>query len=165
MEQVYLAEERNETSQMLIRYTLRMIRIERLTKADPKVLEELVALSRALHEDERTMSLEELKKLIADENALVMVAKSDTGIIGMATLYILHKIGNIKAYVEDVIVDASHRGEGLGEKLMHALLEAAKEKGVNSVSLTSPAERVAAHALYDKLGFKKRDTHYFRISL
>ena len=39
------------------------------------------------------------------------------------------------------------------------------ERGVVSISLTSRPERVAAHILYEKLGFEKYDTNVFRITL
>jgi ribosomal protein S18 acetylase RimI-like enzyme len=40
-------------------------------------------------------------------------------------------------------------------------LEIAREKGASGVSLTSNPKREAANRLYQKMGFKKRDTNAY----
>lgn len=142
-----------------------MITIEELKEATPQALDELITLSRSLHADERTMSPEELQDFLKNTNFVLMIARDEGRIIGMAGLYIILKIGNKKAYIEDVIVDAAYRGQGLGEKLMRALIDIARMRGVNSISLTSRPERTAAQALYEKIGFIKHKTDVFKLTL
>ncbi len=142
-----------------------MIEIHRLREVTDETLKELLVLSRELHKDERNMQLKELEALAHDENVIIMTAMNDGHIIGIATLYVFQKIGKVKTLIEDVIVDAAYRGQGIGEKLVVALISAARERGAKDISLTSDPRRVAAHGLYAKLGFKKRDTDYFRLSL
>jgi ribosomal protein S18 acetylase RimI-like enzyme len=109
------------------------------------------------------MGVVELKDLILDADVDLFVARDDERIVGMGALYFIRKIGKCNAYIEDVIVDEAYRGQGLGEKLVRALIETAKQKGVRSITLTSRSERVAAHKLYEKLGFKTKETNVFQL--
>jgi ribosomal protein S18 acetylase RimI-like enzyme len=142
-----------------------MIEIFELKQATQQIVDELVTLGRALHEDERTMTLQELEDLIADQTAVVIVAQDGGYIIGMATLYFFQKIGSRTSLLEDVIVDSRYRGQGLGEKLVQAIIEVARSRKVKTISLTSRPVRVAAHKLYEKLGFKIKETTVFKITL
>jgi ribosomal protein S18 acetylase RimI-like enzyme len=142
-----------------------MIQVGQLKKATPNAVEELIALGRDLHSDERTMSLADLEEILRDDSAICMVVQDDGRIIGMATLYIIPKIGSKNGLLEDVIVSSEYRGQGLGEKLVRSLLEVAKTRHVKSISLTSRPVRVAAHKLYEKLGFKKKETDVFKLFL
>ena len=142
-----------------------MLEITRLTAATQSSLDELLALGRELHADNRTMSLSSLEELLADESAIMMVIKDDGRIIGMATLYIIPKIGKKNGLLEDVIVASQYRGQGLGERLVREVLAVAKAQGLASVTLTSNPVRIAAHKLYEKVGFVKKDSEVLRVSL
>ena len=67
--------------------------------------------------------------------------------------------------VEDVVVDGTARGKGLGQKLVMAAIEKAKERGATSVNLTSSPTRTAANALYQKMGFNQRETNVYRYDI
>ena len=67
--------------------------------------------------------------------------------------------------VEDVIVDGSARGQGVGEALVQRAIELAKEKGVGTIALTSSPFREAANRLYVKVGFTKRETNAYQLKL
>jgi ribosomal protein S18 acetylase RimI-like enzyme len=142
-----------------------MIEITELKEATQRAADELVMLGRALHSDERTMTLVELEELVQDDTAILMVVKDDAHIVGMATLYIIPKVGRRNSLLEDVIVDAAYRGQGLGEKLVRAVIEAGKTRGVTSITLISRPERVVAHKLYEKLDFKVKETDVFKLDL
>ena len=67
--------------------------------------------------------------------------------------------------IEDVVVDNSARGQGIGEALVKRAIEVAREKGVQYISLTSSSAREAANRLYMKVGFKKRETNAYQMKL
>jgi ribosomal protein S18 acetylase RimI-like enzyme len=142
-----------------------MIVIEELKKADPQALDELTALAHALHCDARTPEAADLQAMAHDTNTILMVVREDGRIIGMATLYIIQKLGRRTASMEDVIVEEGHRGQGLGTRLVSALIEEGKKRGIGSISLTSRAERVAARKLYESLGFAQRETGVFKLTI
>lgn len=66
-----------------------------------------------------------------------------------------------QAVVEDMIVDESQRGKGLGEAILLDLLSWAKKQGMEMVELTTNPSRVAANALYQKIGFKLHPTNHY----
>lgn len=70
-----------------------------------------------------------------------------------------------KAFIEDVVVDQTARGMGLGEMILCEAIELAKSKGVKRIELSSRPSRVPANKLYQKLGFKIRETNFYRLEL
>lgn len=142
-----------------------MINVNQLTEVSEQNIQELELLSGMLHGDERKSSADEIARILGNPSVIFVVAKDSERIIGMGALYIHQKVGKIGSYIEDVIVDSVYRGKGLGKEIVQALIDGARERGVVSISLTSRPERIAAHTLYEKLGFKKYDTNVFRITL
>jgi ribosomal protein S18 acetylase RimI-like enzyme len=65
-------------------------------------------------------------------------------------------------WIEDVVVDDAFRGAGVGEALVRAGLEEARELGARAVDLTSRPEREAANRLYQRIGFQHRTTNAYR---
>jgi ribosomal protein S18 acetylase RimI-like enzyme len=104
----------------------------------------------------------DLGALLASPSILIVARPSATGpIIGMATLGIFRTPSGQHAHVEDVIVAEEMRGQGIGEALVKRLLEVADEMGFEGVSLTCNPRRVAANALYCKMGFKEWQTNVY----
>ena len=95
-----------------------------------------------------------------------MVARNEKNeIIGALTLTVYRVPTGIRSIIEDVIVDNSARGQGIGEALMLRAIEIAKEKGASNISLTSNPLREAANRLYLRVGFKKRETNAYQMKL
>ena len=93
-----------------------------------------------------------------------MVARNEKNeIIGALTLTVYRVPTGIRSIIEDVIVDNSARGQGVGEALMLRAIEIAKEKGASNISLTSNPLREAANRLYLRVGFKKRETNAYQM--
>ena len=70
-----------------------------------------------------------------------------------------------QAVVEDMIVDESQRGKGLGEKILRDLIKWAKRNGVEVIELTTNPKRLAANSLYKKVGFKLHETNHYLLNL
>ena len=77
--------------------------------------------------------------------------------VAHAFLYIMHN--DLKkepfGYMEDVFVDESLRGQGVGTTLVNSLIAEAKRIGCYKLVATSRYERSAVHKLYEKLGFER----------
>lgn len=86
--------------------------------------------------------------------------------VGRAYLYLINNDLNEKPYglLEDVFVDESCRGQGIGSDLVNEVLKKAKELGCYKVIATSRHERPKVHDLYQKLGFKDHGKE-FRMDL
>src|SRR5437773_10052845 len=66
--------------------------------------------------------------------------------------------------LEDVYVDESVRGSGLGTEIVNAVVAEAKDRGCYKLVATSRYARPRVHELYVRLGFKDHGKE-FRIDL
>ncbi|WP_218731127.1 GNAT family N-acetyltransferase [Polaribacter sp. HaHaR_3_91] len=107
----------------------------------------------------------DLEDIVSSGNTMLFIAEENNNIIGTLTL-VFNKIptGN-KVWIEDVVVDNAARGKGVGEKLTQFAIEFTANKGIKSINLTSSPERIAANKLYQKLGFIKRETNVYRLTI
>ena len=108
-----------------------------------------------------------LESLIAFEGSIVLAARgsADGPILGLATVSLVHAPTGVHARLEDVVVDALARGQGMGAALTEAAIDVAREWGADYLALTSNPRREAANKLYQKLGFKRWDTNVYRFEL
>jgi GNAT superfamily N-acetyltransferase len=60
------------------------------------------------------------------------------------------------AFVEELVVDSSFRGRGIGGEIIKRLQELARAKGCKRLELDSGFHRTQAHLFYEHLGFEKR---------
>jgi ribosomal protein S18 acetylase RimI-like enzyme len=95
----------------------------------------------------------------------VLIARSAGRIIGTLTLVTFPIPTGVRAWVEDVVVDESARGQGAGGTLIAEALRLAGEAGAKTVDLTSRPSREAAGRLYERQGFELRSTRLYRYSL
>lgn len=108
------------------------------------------------------ITVSELAEIINSDSTLMFVARIDNKIVGLLTLAIFRIPTAVRAWIEDVVVDSSARGHGVGEALNHAAIAEAKRRGAKTVDLTSRPSRQAANKLYKRLGFVERDTNVYR---
>lgn len=71
----------------------------------------------------------------------------------MSFLPHLVRMGTQRAQIEAVRVASHRRGAGLGRVLLEWAVEEARARGCGVVQLTTDADRVDAHQVYDALGF------------
>lgn len=126
-------------------------------------LEKLMSL---LTGRDETITKEAIEAIISSPHSYLFVAVDDEdNILGSLTLIIYTIPTRKKAYIEDVVVDGVAQGLGLGEKLLTAAINKAKEEGVACVELTSRPFRIPANRLYQKMGFKIRETNCYQLVL
>ena len=113
----------------------------------------------------RTVTEEMLRAVVSAENSHLFVAREGRRILGCATLCLYDSPTGRKASVEDVVVLDACRGRHLGRRLMEAVLEEARRHAPLEVHLTSRPSRVAANAMYVRMGFRLRDTNAYRMEL
>jgi ribosomal-protein-alanine N-acetyltransferase len=58
--------------------------------------------------------------------------------------------------VEVLAVEEKYRRRGIGTQLLNSLFRAFTKRGIDTVTLSMPAEEIGAKKLYDKLGFETR---------
>ena len=70
----------------------------------------------------------------------------------------------LRAWIEDVVVDEAARGQGIGAILTQEAIRLAQDAGARSLDLTTRPSREAAGRLYERAGFKQRETRLYRYS-
>lgn len=80
----------------------------------------------------------------------------------MLTLIVFRIPTGVRAWIEDVVVDETARGRGVGEALSQEAVRRALALGARTVELTSRPSREAANRLYQRLGFVRRDSNLYR---
>ena len=136
------------------------------TQADEELYEAFQRLVPQLTDNNPPPSLNDLADLVRDTSSTLMVARDDHGgIVGALTLTVYRVPTGIRSIIEDVIVDNSARGQGIGDALMKYAINLAREKGAQNISLTSNSMREAANRLYLRVGFKKRETNAYQMKL
>jgi len=138
------------------------VQVEVLDKVTGEVVEAFGRLLPQLSSSAPPLDQEALDAIIECPANTVLIARSAGVITGTLTLVMFPVPTGLRAWIEDVVVDESARGQGIGEVLTREALRLADEAGARTVDLTSRPARVAAGRLYEKLGFAVRDTRMYR---
>jgi ribosomal protein S18 acetylase RimI-like enzyme len=103
----------------------------------------------------------------AATSSLLIVREPDAAgeIVAMGSLAVFEVPTGVHGMIEDLVVDDTYRGKGIGEALVRQLVELARLKGARDVSLTSNPRRLAANRLYLRLGFRHWRTNHYYLSL
>lgn len=110
-------------------------------------------------------SLEDYQRLLASPSSKLFLLFCEDRVVGMLTVGMYASPTGTKAWIEDVVVDESLRGSGLGRVLVEHVIAFCKEEGIDTVYLTSNPKRVAANALYQAVGFVRKETNMYKMDL
>ncbi len=111
-------------------------------------------------------SAADVARIVGGQCTTLLIARSGAGrVVGSLTLVVFRVPTGLRAWIEDVVVDASIRGKGVGEALVRSALDRARQAGVGTVDLTSRPSREAANRLYRRIGFETRQTNVYRYRL
>ena len=138
--------------------------VEVVKEADPVLLQSLNDLLPQLSKNAQAMKMEDLKQIVDSECSDFLVVKAADGgsVLGALTLIHFRIPSGIRAWIEDVVVDANARGQGIGKALIQAAIEKSRDLGAKTLDLTSNPDRESAHRLYEGVGFSVRTTKVYR---
>ena len=139
--------------------------VERATEVTPELISAFELLIPQLSSSNPPPQSNELQEIVSSDSSVLFVARVDGKIVGSLTLATFRIPTGLRAWIEDVVVDSSARGHGVGEALNQAALVEARARGAVTVDLTSRPSREAANRLYQKLGFVQRETNVYRFTL
>jgi ribosomal protein S18 acetylase RimI-like enzyme len=139
--------------------------VEKAAEVTPELAEAFVRLIPQLSSSNPAPTASELAEMISSPATVVFIARVDGVIAGSLTLAVFRIPTGVRAWIEDVVVDGSARGHGVGEALNKAALDEARSRGAVTVDLTSRPSREAANRLYQRLGFVARETNVYRYTL
>jgi len=129
-------------------------------------VEDAGAIGRLLHDfnteyDDYTPGPEavakRIRELLASGDVTVLLAGN--GPDGLALLRFRPSLWSesLDCYLEELYVVPDRRGHGLGQALMEAAIETAREEGATHMDLGTAEADTAARGLYEKLGFTNRE--------
>lgn len=122
------------------------------------------AIARLLPQLSRTavFDRDRIDAIIEHDATDLFVASINGEIVGMATLVTFPLPTGLRGHVEDVVVDVDNRGLGIARLLLEAMTEAARDRKLRTLDLTSRPARESALRLYKSVGFEPRDTNALR---
>ena len=116
--------------------------------ADAAVVQALGELMPQLSQSAPPPNAGEIAEIIEHDAATLLLAREGEKIVGSMTLIIFPIPTGLRAWIEDVVVDESFRGRGVGEALNRRAIEIAVAAGAKTIDLTSRPSRSAANTLY-----------------
>jgi ribosomal protein S18 acetylase RimI-like enzyme len=134
-------------------------------RVDDELVAAFAALVPQLSSSSSPPTRDELLAIVDSPDSLLYVARLDGRIVGSLTLAFYRMPTGLKAWIEDVVVDESARGHGVGAELNVAAIEEARRRQAKHVNLTSRASREDANRLYQRLGFVPYETNVYRYTL
>lgn len=131
----------------------------------------LLALYEHLHPGERPPPAERAEKvwseiLASGTNIVFVVEASGRELIASCTLSLVPNLtrdARPYACIENVVTHADHRKQGLGNAVLQAAVEAAREAGCYKIFLATGQKDEATLHFYDGAGFKRNAKTYFEI--
>jgi ribosomal protein S18 acetylase RimI-like enzyme len=103
--------------------------------------------------------------LVVGMTSRLLIARDNELIVGMGTLIPVIKPSGRDGYIEDIAVDQSYHGQGIGKMLTQKLIEEARRLYLSTIRLTSHPCGIAANQLYQHLGFQQREANVYSLLL
>lgn len=149
--------------------------VELIEQSSPELVAAMERLIPQLSRSAKPLTAQQTQALVDQDGVYLFVFRTDKPvtaadgneveagtILGMLSLATFAIPTGVRAWVEDVVVDAGTRGMGAGQQLVEAAVAHAQKIGARTVDLTSRPSREAANRLYRRCGFQLRETNVYR---
>ncbi|MBJ7002343.1 GNAT family N-acetyltransferase [Streptomyces griseofuscus] len=105
-----------------------------------------------------------IDRLVSCDTNTVLLARTPEAIVGTLVLVLLPLPSGLRGRIEDVVVDGAARGRGVAGLLIEEAVRLARKAGARTLDLTSRPDRASANRLYERIGFRTRESTVFRLS-
>jgi ribosomal protein S18 acetylase RimI-like enzyme len=140
--------------------------IKELSRFSIRTYNAVIKLLTQLDPDGSSLTEIRFREILKSKVTHLFVAEFDNKqIAGMLTIITYDIPTGTKVWLEDVVVDESQRGKGIGKELTSFAIDFAKSNGYKAIELTSRPSRIEANMLYRDLGFVLRKTNVYRYNL
>ena len=129
--------------------------LRRATEADAKHAPSL--LTELGYPSTEADARDRLVRSLRSATSYCLVAEVAAEVVGLisAELVFYFSTGSTVCRITSLVVSSLHRGHGLGQKLLTAAIDFAREHHCSGLELTSAEGRVDAHRFYRRLGFSR----------
>jgi len=94
-----------------------------------------------------------------DKDAVVIVAEENGEVVGYSygtnAGHDWMSLRGPAGELHDIVVDPAHRGKGIGEQLLNAMVKALEAKGAPRVVLSTAYPNETAQRLFERAGFRR----------
>lgn len=104
---------------------------------------------------EHIYSVNQFAEMVENEDMISVIAEKEERVVGICFVSMRAKTCMVKrrtAYMEDLCVDESHRGKGIGKELFKYARNRAKEMGAERLDLMVWDFNEDARMFYEKMG-------------
>jgi len=103
--------------------------------------------------EDATSQVENLLLNLKEGNAQLFLAEDEEHLLGFAWTYKRRLARKERLHINHIIVQSGHRNEGIGQRILSAIILEAKELKVDSIDLMSNKDREEVVRFYSKNGF------------
>ncbi len=131
----------------------------------PSLLDLMNQLSPYSSQIDYTKISETFSSILEDKFYRLIVYETDDKIVGTALLLVQKNLshgGRPYGHIENVVVDSSYRGKGIGKEMLEYLINEARKYNCYKVILNG---RKGTEGFYESAGFKRTDETEMRIDL
>ena len=132
------------------------------TEADAKHVASLLA--ELGYPSKETDVRDRLRRSLHRQSSCFLLAQFASEVIGLvsAELVPYFPTGSTICRVTALVVSTHHRGRRVGEKLVAGAVDFARQHHCSGIEITSAEHRLDAHRFYQRLGFSRTSSRFFR---
>ncbi|MDP9079469.1 MAG: GNAT family N-acetyltransferase [Bacteroidota bacterium] len=136
------------------------MQIKRISAAEYNLVIGLFNSYRVFYKQQPDLALAEsyIKARLQNNESVIFVAMVDEEPAGFTQLY--PRLSSVRAaknwLLNDLYVDGNHRKQGIGEALIKAAMDFARNDGATFVVLETAVDNYTAQSLYEAIGFVKQ---------
>ncbi len=88
---------------------------------------------------------------------LILLAEVEQQVVGLLSLSFRHSLAypTPLALIDELVVDAAHRGQGVGSRLIAEAVARCRARGCSEVEVGTESDNVAAQRFYRRRGFDR----------
>ena len=128
-----------------------------IREAANKDIEGVIEVLKTIYLQDATWAKRAIKKLLATENYVILVAVLDDQIVGFIDYYILPSIWEKwnEATINNLFIHKNYQGRGIGSRLLEEVIKRTEEVGIAELHVGTEKGNEKAIRLYKKHGFLK----------
>jgi ribosomal protein S18 acetylase RimI-like enzyme len=111
----------------------------------------------------KEFTVDDVKRILAQNNIWLFTHKEDDVIVGMAVLYVIELFSRKVGVIEEVVTLKDYRRRGIASELLQVAIDQARALNVTCLELNVREDALKVQELYKKFGFYDRNNKAMRL--